>query len=130
MLSEGALRKEYESYEWENLALKRTIEDFEDQQKICRKRNEFRKMEVDMQKKIQAQAAKLRMSVGNLLESPRHQSWKRLLRYKVVNYVKPRLACQLPQRRFNPPLRYPNNSSISPVKECEDALFIERMTKK
>ena len=67
MLSEGALRKENESLKWENLALKRTIEDFEDQQKICRKRNEFRKMEVDMQKKIQAQVAKLRMSVGNLL---------------------------------------------------------------
>ena len=67
MLSKGALRKENESLKWENLALKRTIEDFEDQQKICQKRNEFRKMEVDIQKKIQDQVANLRMSVKELL---------------------------------------------------------------
>ena len=46
--------------EKENLTLHK---EFEDQQKICRKKDKFIKMEVDIQKKIQNQVANLRMSV-------------------------------------------------------------------
>ena len=75
-LKYGALQKEYESLEWENLALKKDIEDFEDQQRICQKRNKFMKLEVDMYEKIQSQVANLRMSVKELLKSQSDQSWK------------------------------------------------------
>ena len=55
MLSEGALRKEYESLEWENLALTKDVEDQTSEsqrcQEICRIRDKFMKMEVDVQEK-------------------------------------------------------------------------------
>ena len=37
---------------------------------------------------------------------------KRVSRYKVVNYVKPSRKCQLPQRRSDPPLSYPEKEQI------------------
>ena len=130
VLSDKALRKEYESLEWENAALRRTIGDFEEKLEISWKKDKFMKIEVDMQKKIQNQDANLRMSVKELLQSRINEPWKRLSRYKVVNYFKPKFECQLPQRRLDPPVSYSHNSSIFPVKECENASFIKRMTQK
>ena len=68
VLSDKALQKEYESLEWENAALRRTIGDFEEKLEISRKKDKFMKIEVDMQKKIQNQVANLRMSVKELLK--------------------------------------------------------------
>ena len=58
---------------------------------------------------VRLQLANLRESLTKLWTDVK---MKRVSRYKVVNYVKPSRKCQLPQRRSDPPLSYPEKEQI------------------